>query len=144
MFDSTTKVRILVNVDLGQKADRDLLGGVLRYAALRLPEERIEKLIYALYHSVLSAYQLCKPFWVVRNAPHRRLRGTFSVGAIQIARQPRPRFGIVAVFLAVSPAAFRVKLLGNGTIFADGLSRKAMPTQQPRKPRRKICSLVAP
>ena len=34
MFDSTTKVRILVNVDLGQKAARDFLGGVLRYAAL--------------------------------------------------------------------------------------------------------------
>ena len=34
MTDSGTKARILVNVDLGQKAARDLLGGVLRYAAL--------------------------------------------------------------------------------------------------------------
>ena len=34
MTDSDTKARILVNVDLGQKAARDLLGGVLRYAAL--------------------------------------------------------------------------------------------------------------
>lgn len=34
MIDSGTKARILVNVDLGQKAARDLLGGVLRYAAL--------------------------------------------------------------------------------------------------------------
>ena len=33
MTDSGTKARILVNVDLGQKAARDLLGGVLRYAA---------------------------------------------------------------------------------------------------------------
>lgn len=34
MIDSGAKTRILVNVDLGQKAARDLLGGVLRYAAL--------------------------------------------------------------------------------------------------------------
>ncbi|MGI5869304.1 MAG: hypothetical protein ACOX9C_07670, partial [Kiritimatiellia bacterium] len=31
---TTSRTRILVQVDLGQKADRDLLGGVLRYAAL--------------------------------------------------------------------------------------------------------------
>jgi LacI family transcriptional regulator len=34
IMKNASRTRILVQVDLGQKADRDLLGGVLRYAAL--------------------------------------------------------------------------------------------------------------